>query len=67
MICILMSLYYESSDFYDRNDYKHLIVCVKNGCSSVVLIKILIFKKFESKGSGLTFCTIIQPDNTVSR
>ena len=61
-----MLSYYESGNFYGRNDYKHLIVCVKNGCSSVVLIKNLIFKKFKSKGSGLTFCTIIQPDNTVS-
>ena len=60
-----MSLYYESSDFYDRNDYKHLIVCVKNGCSSVVLIKISIFKKFESNGSGLTFCINITPGDIV--
>ena len=61
-----MLLYYESSDFYGRNDYKHLIFCVNKCYSIVVLIKFVIFKKYKKKGSGLTFCTIIQPDNTVN-
>ena len=42
-----MLLYNESSDFYGRNDYKHLIFCV-NKCYSIdVLIKFLIFKKYK--------------------